>query len=96
MDSGLDGSDHHWFEDRGPRCCLEHHGKPVAFYSDKAAERISTRGENLNLGRSVGADSSLETLALLRCDTCRPATSMSEVWNKSLPQMSASTEYSSG
>ena len=42
MDSGLDGSDHHWFEDRGPRCCLEHHGKPVAFYSDKAAERIST------------------------------------------------------
>ena len=52
--------------------------------------------ENLNLGRSVGIDSSLATLALLRCDTCRPATSVSEVWNKSLPQMSASTEYSSG
>jgi hypothetical protein len=65
----IDGSDHHWFEDRGPRCVLlvyvddatgklmalrmcvsesafsyfhatrsylERHGKPVAFYSDKA------------------------------------------------------------
>src|SRR5210317_565431 len=65
----IDGSDHHWFEDRGPRCVLlvyvddatselmelwmcesesafsyfhathgylECHGKPVAFYSDKA------------------------------------------------------------
>ena len=66
----IDGSDHHWFEDRGPRCTLlvyiddatselmelrfvesesafsyfeatrvylERHGKPVAFYSDKAS-----------------------------------------------------------
>lgn len=66
----IDGSDHHWFEDRGPRCTLlvfiddatgslmalrfcdgestfnyfeaakdylEAHGKPVAFYSDKAS-----------------------------------------------------------
>jgi transposase len=65
----IDGCDHHWFEDRGPRCVLlvyvddatgklmalrmcesesafsyfhatraylERHGKPVAFYSDKA------------------------------------------------------------
>jgi hypothetical protein len=65
----IDGSDHHWFEDRGPKCVLlvyvddatselmalrmcvsesafsyfhatrgylECHGKPVAFYSDKA------------------------------------------------------------
>jgi hypothetical protein len=65
----IDGSDHHWFEDRGPRCVLlvyvddatsklmalrmcesesafsyfhatrsylQRHGKPVAFYSDKA------------------------------------------------------------
>jgi len=65
----IDGSDHHWLEDRGPRCVLlvyvddatgklmelrmcesesafsyfhatraylERHGKPVAFYSDKA------------------------------------------------------------
>jgi transposase len=66
----IDGSDHEWFEDRGPRCTLlvyvddatsrlmelrfvrsestfdyfaatddylRHHGKPVAFYSDKAS-----------------------------------------------------------
>lgn len=73
----LDGSDHRWFEDRGPRCTLlvyiddatsrlmelrfcvsesafsyfaatksylERHGKPVAFYSDKASVfRVSAR-----------------------------------------------------
>jgi transposase len=78
----IDGSDHTWFEDRGPRCTLlvyiddatselmalrfgpsesafeyfaatqgylEEHGKPVAFYSDKAsifrvADTRATRG----------------------------------------------------
>jgi transposase len=73
----IDGCDHEWFEERGPRCVLlvyvddatsklmelrfceaestfeyfastrrylEHHGKPVAFYSDKAAVfRVNSR-----------------------------------------------------
>ena len=72
----IDGSDHHWFEDRAPACTLlvyvddatsrlmalhftatestfryfevtrtylEQHGKPVAFYSDKASVFRSTQ-----------------------------------------------------
>jgi hypothetical protein len=79
----IDGSDHHWFEDRGPRCVLlvyvddatsklmalrmcesesafsyfhatrsylERHGKPVAFYSDKAGV---FRGQGLGARRAI-------------------------------------------
>lgn len=81
----IDGSDHEWFEDRGPRCTLlvyiddatsrlnelrfaesestfdyfaatrgylQRHGKPIAFYSDKAsifriAKRDTAKGPNV-------------------------------------------------
>jgi len=31
----IDGSAHAWFEERGDKCYVERHGRPVAFYSDK-------------------------------------------------------------
>lgn len=80
----IDGSEHAWFEDRGPKCCLlvyiddatsrlvelrfcpsestldymhstrrylEHHGKPVAFYSDKhTVFRVSKRDAKSGTG----------------------------------------------
>jgi hypothetical protein len=82
----IDGCDHAWFEDRGPRCTLlvyvddatsslmelrfaesestfdyfaatrsylEHHGKPVAFYSDRLSVFHVCKGDQAAGGRGV-------------------------------------------